>query len=81
MPCEGSETKYTHHMLLALQAVIGVLMTLGILLQHRSAGLAAGFAGQSQPYVQRRGAEKLLYSTTVWLSVAFFALTIVQWYL
>lgn len=69
-------------MLLALQAVIGVLMAFGILFQHRAAGLSATFGGGGgQAYVQRRGAERVLFRGTVWLSVAFFALTIVQWYL
>jgi protein translocase SecG subunit len=68
-------------MILAIQAIIGVLLTFAILLQHRGSGLSAGFAGQSEAYVQRRGAERLLFRSTIWLSVFFFGLTIVQWYL
>ncbi len=64
-----------------LQAVIAVLMSVGILLQHRAAGLSATFGGQQDTsYVQRRGAERVLYQGTILLSFAFFALTILDWY-
>lgn len=63
-----------------LQAVLGVLMTLSILLQHRASGLSATFGGSDTSFVQRRGAERVLYQGTIILSIAFFALTIVDWY-
>ena len=63
-----------------LQAVLGALMTLSILLQHRASGLSATFGGSDTSFVQRRGAERVLYQATVILSIAFFALTIVDWY-
>ncbi len=66
--------------ILGLQAVLAVLLSLFILLQHRASGLSATFGGTGSTYVQRRGAEKLLFRATIWLSVVFFGLTIVQWY-
>jgi protein translocase SecG subunit len=68
-------------MILALQAVLGIILIFSILLQHRASGLSATFGGSGESsYVQRRGAEKLLFRLSTWVSVAFFALTIVQWY-
>ncbi len=68
------------NILLAIQAVFSVLLIFCILLQSRAAGLSAGTSGANQPVVQRRGAEKLLYQATIVLSVAFFVLTVLQWY-
>jgi len=67
-------------MLLILQVIIGLLLSLIILIQHRASGLSATFGGVGTTYVQRRGAEKLLYRMTICLSVAFFGLSIVQLY-
>jgi protein translocase SecG subunit len=64
--------------ILIFQAVLGVLLTLCVLLQQRAAGFTSGQVNTM--VVQRRGAEKLLYQATVVLAVAFFGLTIVQWY-
>mgnify|MGYP002624326277 CR=1 FL=1 len=69
-------------MLEALQFIISVLLLLCILLQNRGTGLSSTFGGSGAgAYVQRRGAEKLLYQMAVWLSVAFFALSVIRWYL
>jgi protein translocase SecG subunit len=65
-----------------LQAVLGILMVLSILLQHRASGLSATFGGAgSGSYVQRRGAEQFLYRASIALSIAFFALTLLDWYI
>jgi protein translocase SecG subunit len=58
-----------------------ILLSLCILLQHRAAGLSAAFGGIGTSYAQRRGAEKLLYQASIWMSVIFFALSILLWYL
>lgn len=63
-----------------LQAVLGVLLSFAILLQHRASGLSATFGGSDTSYVQRRGAELMLYKGTIVLSIAFFALTVLDWY-
>lgn len=55
-------------------------MALLILLQHRASGLSATFGGTGATYVQRRGAEKVLFSATIWVAVAFFGLAIVMMY-
>lgn len=65
----------------SIQAVLGVLLAAAILLQHRSSGLSAAVGGMdSTSYVQRRGAERVLHRATIVLSVAFFGLTILDWY-
>jgi len=68
-------------LLLILEAVLGSLLALMILLQHRASGLSATFGGGGTTYVQRRGAEKVLFQLSVWVSVAFFGLAAVMMYL
>lgn len=64
-----------------LQVVVAVLMVLGILIQHRASGLSATFGGNNDTsFVQRRGAEKVLFQATIVLSIVFFSLTILDWY-
>ena len=64
--------------ILPVQIVIAALLSLCILVQHRASGLTATFGGSGATFVQRRGAEKVIYRLTIWLSVAFFALSIVM---
>lgn len=64
-----------------IQAVIAVLLCLCILVQHRASGLSSTFGGGGAVQVQRRGAERVIYRLTIWLSVAFFALGVVEWFL
>lgn len=64
-----------------IHSAIAILICLGILIQHRVSGLSATFGGSGAVYVQRRGAERVVYRATVWLSVVFFAFTIVRWYI
>ncbi len=63
-----------------IQAILAILLSLSILLQHRAAGLSAVFGGNDTSYVQRRGAERVLYRASIVLSIAFFALTVLDWY-
>lgn len=63
-----------------LQVLTAVLLSFSILLQHRASGLSATFGGTGATYVQRRGAEKVLHQASIWLSVVFFGLAILQWY-
>jgi len=64
----------------AIEATTGALLALLILLQHRSSGLSATFGGGGTAYVQRRGAEKVLFKLTIWLSFAFFGIAIAMMY-
>lgn len=49
----------------------GVLMTLCILLQQRGASLGAGFGSSGELYTTRRGLDKNLFDTTIFLAVLF----------
>lgn len=69
------------HVLTIIEAVTGVLLALLILLQHRASGLSATFGGAGTTYVQRRGAEKFLFTATVWLSVIFLGIAVLLMYI
>ena len=60
------------HLLLIIEIISGALLALLILLQHRASGLSATFGGSGTAYVQRRGAEKVLFTLTIWMAVIFF---------
>lgn len=61
-----------YQILLNVDLVLGLLLSIAILLQHRASGLSATFGGTGTTYVQRRGAEKVLFTFTVWVAVLFF---------
>lgn len=48
-----------------------VLMIVAILLQQRGASLGAGFGGSSELYTTRRGFDKNLFDTTIFLAIVF----------
>lgn len=60
-----------------IEVGLSILLSICILLQHRASGLSATFGGAGATYVQRRGAEKLLFQVTIWTSVLFFGLAVV----
>ncbi len=66
--------------LLVIEIVSGSLLAFLILLQHRASGLSATFGGGGTTYVQRRGAEKVLFTLTVWMAVIFFVVAIAMMY-
>lgn len=68
--------------IVTLQAVVAVLLSLAILVQHRAAGLSTALGGTGETTViQRRGAERVLFRATIVLSIVFFALTLLDWYI
>ncbi len=66
---------------LLIEIVVGILLSLCILVQHRVSGLSQTFGGGGAVYVQRRGAEKVIYKLTIILAIAFFAIAVLLWYL
>ncbi len=66
---------------LIIEAIVALLLSVCILLQHRVSGLTATFGGGGAVYVQRRGAEKVIYKLTIILAIAFFAIAVLLWYL
>ncbi|MBU0705329.1 MAG: preprotein translocase subunit SecG [Chloroflexi bacterium] len=62
-----------------VQIIISIALVAVILLQVRSGGLGGVFGGtESAVYKTRRGVERTLFNITVGLSVAFFAVTIIN---
>lgn len=64
-----------------IQAVLAVLISLGILLQQRASGLSSSMGGSGVTYVQRRGAEKVLYQGVIVLGIIFALLTVLDWFI
>jgi preprotein translocase subunit SecG len=61
------------------QLIISVALIVSVLLQIRSSGLGGMFGGtESAVYRTRRGAERVLFNITIGLSIAFFAITILN---
>lgn len=54
-----------------LLIVVSVLLTIGVLLQQRGAGLSATFGSDGGVYYAKRGAEKFVFIGTIVLSVLF----------
>lgn len=61
------------------QIIISVALAGAVLLQVRSGGLGGMFGGTDSPvYRTRRGFERTLFNITIGLSIAFFAITILN---
>ena len=54
-----------------LTIISAVIMTVCILLQSRGSGLSAAFGGEGGVYRTKRGAEKILFNTTIVAAVVF----------
>jgi len=62
--------------LLITHIIVTVLLILAVLSQNRGSGLSATFGGTGDFYVEKRGAEKILYNTTIVLAVLFVGLAV-----
>lgn len=60
-----------------IQIIVAVLLILVIVIQEKGSGIGASFGGDFSFYRTKRGAEKLLFYFTIFLSVAFVLLSIV----
>lgn len=65
-------------MILIVEIIVSIILSLAILVQHRASGLTSTFGGSGAVVVQRRGAERVLFKVTIWLSVLFFALCLLS---
>lgn len=64
-------------MFLILQGVVAVLIIVLILLQERSSGLSGILGGgESSAYQTRRGLEKIIFYSTIVLTIIFIALAL-----
>jgi len=59
-----------------IQAIIGVLIIVLILLQERSTGLSGIFGGEGGFYQTRRGIEKIIFISTIVLGIIFIGLSL-----
>lgn len=62
--------------LLVLHIIVSSLLILSILVQARGAGLSATFGGTGEFYMEKRGAEKVLYRATQILGALFILTSI-----
>lgn len=60
-----------------IQLIVAIALIVVILLQNRGAGLSGLFGGNSNVYLTKRGLEKKLFTMTIVLSVAFFAISLI----
>lgn len=60
-----------------IQIILGVLLVVVIILQQKGSGLGSSFGGDLSFYRTKRGAEKLLFYTTIGLSAAFIISSLV----
>lgn len=54
-----------------IQIILGVLLIMVIIIQQKGAGLGSAFGADLGFYRTKRGAEKLLFYATIFLSAAF----------
>jgi len=59
-----------------IQIVLAGLLTAAVLLQSRGVGLGAAFGGEGNVYRTKRGFEKILFVSTIALSVLFLGVAI-----
>ncbi len=58
------------------QILLGVALIIGVLLQSKGEELGGVFGGQQGVYQTRRGVDRLLFTITIILAIAFFGLAV-----
>ena len=64
--------------LIVIQFISAVLLIGAIMLQHRGAGVSEVFGGSGNVYRTKRGLEKILFTSTIILSIIFFGVSLIQ---
>jgi len=64
--------------LLIVHTLVSLLLITVILLQSRGTGLGSAWGGGGESYHTKRGAERLLFTATIALSVLFVILSIIN---
>lgn len=67
-----------HQILQIIQIILAVVLITVILLQQKGTGLGSAFGGSGTIHTTRRGVDKMLYQTTIFISVVFFLLAIIN---
>ncbi|MFH1866881.1 MAG: preprotein translocase subunit SecG [Patescibacteria group bacterium] len=61
--------------------IVSILLVTSILLQSRGAGLGGIFGGEGNIYRTKRGAEKVIFVSTIVLAIIFFGLALTRLFL
>lgn len=67
--------------LVILQLIISVGLISAILLQARGTGLGNIFGGSTEAYRSKRGVERIIFTATIILAVAFLLVSILNVFL
>lgn len=60
------------------QIVLAALLTVLVLLQQKGSGLGSAFGGSSDIYQTRRGAEKVIFRSTIVIAIIFLGLALTR---
>jgi len=58
--------------------IVAILLIISILLQQRGSGLGAAFGGEGNVYMVKRGAEKVIFVSSIVLSIIFLGLGVAR---
>jgi protein translocase SecG subunit len=61
-----------------IQFILAALLVAAILLQQKGTGLSGVFGGSSNIYSTKRGVDRVLYLSTIVISVVFFSLSLLR---
>jgi len=61
-----------------IQFILAILLVAAILLQQKGTGLSGVFGGSSNIYSTKRGVDRILYLSTIVISVIFFSLSLLR---
>lgn len=61
-----------------VEIVIAILIVALILLQSKGTGIGSTFGGDMGFYATKRGAEKMLFIVTIWLSIFFLLIPVIE---
>lgn len=61
-----------------IQFMLAALLVAVILLQQKGTGLSGVFGGSSNIYSTKRGVDRVLYLSTIVISVIFFGLSLIR---
>lgn len=60
-----------------IQIILGILLIFVIIIQQKGAGLGSAFGADMGFYRTKRGAEKLLFYSTIVISLAFIIASLI----
>jgi protein translocase SecG subunit len=61
-----------------IQIVTAILLIIVILMQNQGAGLSGTFGGSGGSFRTKRGAEKVLFYSTIVIAIIFFGTAVVK---